>query len=314
MVTDLKYYCLPFLLLFVTSNVSLAQNLVPNPSFEDTVLCPHSTNQVDRAAGWHPSRNSPDYFNECDWINGTLSVPYNFQGYQYAHSGVAYCGIIAFSHNDPNYREDFTCQLISPLTVGKKYDLSFYASWAGLLRIACNKFGFLLSTSNFDTLINAPLANFCQLYADSILTDSVNWTFIHKSFIADSGYSFLSFGNFFDSSQVDTLRSFPSSIAYYYVDDISVTEDTTTTISELNSEEIKVFPNPFFKKFIIESKLISNSLILIYDINGKLLYKNLLKSNINEIEINGSEIKPGVYLLKILLLNKNPLHYKLIKF
>lgn len=60
-------------------------NLVPNPSFEDTVSCPNYANQIDKAVGWHASRNTPDYFNGCDWLTSNQSVPNNFRGYQYAH-------------------------------------------------------------------------------------------------------------------------------------------------------------------------------------------------------------------------------------
>jgi hypothetical protein len=69
-------------LLLLFSTVSFGQvNLVPNPSFEDTVACPTTANQVDRAVGWYPSRNSPDYFNGCDWINGLMGVPNNAVGF-----------------------------------------------------------------------------------------------------------------------------------------------------------------------------------------------------------------------------------------
>lgn len=139
-----KFLLTVFILL---THVCVAQvNLVPNPSFEDTVSCPFTAGQVDRAVGWYPSRNTPDYFNECDWINGLTAVPNNFTGYQYAHSGVAYCGYISYLKTTPNYRENFTCNLLAPLTIGTKYFISFYVSHADLnYNLSCNKLGVLWS-------------------------------------------------------------------------------------------------------------------------------------------------------------------------
>lgn len=294
----MKKICICFLLLVSTSLFGQF-NLVPNPSFEDMVSCPNSTNQVDRAIGWYPSRNSPDYFNQCDSINGILSVPSNFQGYQYSHTGVAYCGFISYTHNGPNYREDFTCQLLDSLVIGKKYSVAFYVSWAGKLRMASNKMGILFSTSNYDTLVNAPIGNYCQIYTDSIIIDSVNWTLIQKSFIADSNYSYLTLGNFFDSSLVDTIHPFPSSTAYYYVDDISVTADTTTSVSELNPlGDLKIHPNPASDFIAISFDKSQDATIRLVDLLGNTILTSEV-INKKECSINVSAVAAGCYFLQI---------------
>ncbi len=57
---------------------SFSQNLVPNPSFEDTVMCPSGSGLVEYCANWKIFRDSPDYFQECASLS-TLSVPYNFE-------------------------------------------------------------------------------------------------------------------------------------------------------------------------------------------------------------------------------------------
>src|SRR5436189_139332 len=79
-----KYF---FLLLSTSAS---AQNLVPNPSFEDTVACPTTVDQVYKATGWHSYRPSPDYFNTCADSASLFSVPYNAFGYQYPRTGNAY--------------------------------------------------------------------------------------------------------------------------------------------------------------------------------------------------------------------------------
>lgn len=301
-------------LLLLVSTVSFGQvNLVPNPSFEDTVACPNAGNQVDRAVGWYPSRNSPDYFNGCDWINGLLGVPYNALGFQYANTGVAYCGIVSFAHNAPNYRETFTCKLTSALVIGKKYDVSFYASWSGKYRMASNKLGILFSTSNYDTSINAPIGNYSQVYTDSIITDSVNWTLIHKSFIADSNYTYLSVGSFFDSSMVDTIHPIPSSLAYYYIDDVSVTADTTTSVLELDPVgNLKIYPNPVTDFVFIESINNSFSTIELFDTTNKLILKSTIEFKARS-KLDLTKLKSSIYYLKINFKNNTSSFHKLIK-
>jgi hypothetical protein len=53
------------LFLSVYSRIN-AQNLVPNPSFEEYSICPDGTSQIDRATHWMPFRHTPDYHNACD--------------------------------------------------------------------------------------------------------------------------------------------------------------------------------------------------------------------------------------------------------
>ena len=68
------------------------QNLVPNPSFEDTMHCPNGTNDPGAVSLWYnPSGASPDYYNVCSTNGG--GVPWNDWGYQYAQEGHAYIGL-----------------------------------------------------------------------------------------------------------------------------------------------------------------------------------------------------------------------------
>ena len=194
------------MLTFACSLCNAQINLVPNPSFEDTIACPHNANQLGNASGWYVSRESPNYFNECAFITDGSSVPYNMAGYQYAHSGTAYCGFAAYSRVGANYREYFTCQLIHPLITGTKYKVSYYLSLANsFVNLSCNKIGLLFSTINYNLSNPAPVGNYSQFCTDSIITDTLNWVHIESSFIADSDYVYITVGNFFDDTNTDTI-------------------------------------------------------------------------------------------------------------
>jgi hypothetical protein len=56
---------------------AVAQNLVPNGSFEEYTICPDFSGYVQYATGWENLHtNSADYFNRCQ-TNLIVGVPFN---------------------------------------------------------------------------------------------------------------------------------------------------------------------------------------------------------------------------------------------
>src|SRR6185436_15223330 len=130
-----------FVCFFLTTGISFSQNLVPNPSFEDTLKCPDFVSQIDYAAGWHTLLNTPDYYHECNNTSpvnaGMVGVPTSARGYQPAHTGVAFAGEVNYYTSQTDYREVFYAQLLSPLLAGVLYDVGMWvvmdedhAQWA----------------------------------------------------------------------------------------------------------------------------------------------------------------------------------------
>ena len=233
------------------------QNLVPNPSFEDYLHCPSTVGQVDSMINWYAVSQTPDYFNSCASSSTLVSVPYNFCGYQTAHYGGAYCGM--FTYYPPNYREYIGIQLSNTLLIGQNYFVSFYLSLSHYHHMGTNKFGCKLSTVPF-IYNNLVPNNNAVFYSDSIIRDTVNWVFIKGSFIADSTYNYIAFGNFFDDAHVDTLSGGGANSYHGYVliDDVCLTTDSTlcidntVQISEIETDnELKAFPNPCHDIFTI---------------------------------------------------------------
>ncbi len=70
-----------------------AQNLLPNPSFEDTL------NAYFQVSEWI-TMVSPDYFTSYDKRN--RGTPQNFAGYQSANTGQAYMGLRIYSLHSSN--------------------------------------------------------------------------------------------------------------------------------------------------------------------------------------------------------------------
>lgn len=286
--------------------ISNAQNLVPNPSFEDTVNCPNSMGQVTKAKFWYSLFNSPDYFHECAPMT-QFSVPANSFGFQYANTGEAYMGLLDYNTVDTLYREVIGAFLNSPLTIGEKYFVNLKASLAWNpnqgANAPTNKLGILFSVQDYLSS-PPPIGNFSQIYSETIISDSINWTTIKGSFVADSNYSFFSIGNFFNNSNTDTLHFINSSWygAYYYIDDVCVSTDSIfcediNTINPLHFDgEIFLYPNPASEKLFIKNFPLTYWEIQILTIEGKSINPNLFQHE-NTTTIDISQFQCGMYFL-----------------
>ncbi len=123
------------------------QNLVPNPSFEQTNQCPYLNLPIRPVSQNYPfvqnwsSYNSALYFNRC--VDTSLSspnpyqfsfctIPNNIFGYRQPHSGNAYAGIMInlLDTLGASFSRCLQAQLISPLEAGQWYCVSFYVSLA----------------------------------------------------------------------------------------------------------------------------------------------------------------------------------------
>ena len=253
---------------------------------------------------------SPDYFNSCTSV-WQVSIPLNTLGYQSALSGNAYCGMHCYATGST--REYLGTQLISSLVIGQKYFVSFYLSLSGGLghTIGCNKFGCKLSTTQF--IYNNLLPdNNATFHTDSIITDTINWVFIKESFIADSAYSYIAFGNFYDNTHTDIIQvAGTNGDNYFYIENVCLSTDSmlcigTCGINEKeNSIDLKISPNPCNEIIMVscEEKIIE---LKLYSIIGE---EVIVDSNIilpfEKRSINVSSLKSGIYLLRLSLYQKN---------
>jgi len=298
---------------FVGKNCE-AQNLVPNPSFEDTVACPNSADQTFNATGWSQFSASPDYFNSCslDTFVGSIyvGVPINFCGYQYASSGSAYCGLATYFTAGLNYREIVGRTLSVILTPGTKYYASIKVCLAEVSTFASNNIGISFSTIQYNEWPNlAPVNNQAMVYSTSVITDSSNWTTVSGSFVADSAYKYIMIGNFFTDENTDTLPSNTSSnfnTTYYYIDDVCVSPDSLacdlTPEGIYNLKEAKasinLYPNPATQQLIIDNGQLIIKEIEISDALGRVQSCEFkVQRPVTKIDIHS--LPSGIYFIKV---------------
>jgi len=231
--------------------VNTGQNLVPNPSFEETRACPKDADYIGGVVSWNLFPNfSADYFHHCANVYQTMeyrqrfpreeilnfSVPRSMFGYQEAHSGDAYAGISMCS-------EALAVKLLRPLEKDSVYKVEFFVSLADSSNVGTRYFGMYLS----ETPIRVITDNSMQISGfnldsppqiqnppDRFLTDTANWTPITGFYTAKGGEQYIAIGGFYpyhdslvqrirtDRPLSKVYRSQEKQLGYYFVDDVSV--------------------------------------------------------------------------------------------
>lgn len=299
---------------------ALAQNLVPNPSFELQDTCPYLTGFQGNSKPhyWENWNQSPEYFDACAGTGGgldtLLDVPLNGFGYQCAFDGDAYVGMFAYGYvswlPDNIYREYVGCQLLQPLEVGEIYELSFYTNAAidgtpWPMQWVCNNMGMLFTMQpNIWTYVDEPhfaVRNYAQLHSTAVISDTAGWTLVSGSFMADSAYAYLVLGNFFSNTLTDTLHlnTGTSLGAYYYVDDVCVVLagqqcDSSEGIYDHASKSPQVWPNPTAELLWVAETMNGESW-QIYEPAGRIIASGTARGG--PVTISVGEWAPGAYVL-----------------
>lgn len=255
------------ILFFYISGFAFAQNLVPNPGFEEYFSCPAAINNNKTnkkiAPHWNAaSYGTPDLYNKCSRQMGQN----NATGFTDPYTGDGFAGIIVWE-GKKGVREYLQVQLTEPLKAGSVYVISFYYKLSSYSMYSADRICFSLSDkSSFykqDTQI--PLeASYCRIKPEAMDPYTGEWELLETEYTAIGGEQFLIIGNFSDNSSTKTTHLFFKSsrepmlqhAAYYYLDEVSVSEkrarDTTyvegywSKEKEVRLEDTYVLENVLF--------------------------------------------------------------------
>ncbi len=251
-------------------------NLVPNPSFEEADTCLGLLGFYNGPQYWFSGGGTPDYFQSCVPYGTANSVPQSVYAFQYPQDGDAYVGMVTFQMPQ-GQREYPMVQLTTPLEEGLTYYVSFYANpaWNGILQnpqlyLASSHVGVLFTVEPRPWTQGDlwPVAgNSAQVYHPWIIADTVGWTLVTGSFVADSAYQYLMIGNHFDNAITDTLSfaSFPwFPQAYTLVDNVCVSTDLkgcplASSVVEQGADALVLFPNPAVHELIMRGRAMDAS-------------------------------------------------------
>lgn len=278
-----------FIFMFTAKSAD-AQNLVPNPGFEVQDSCP-IVSEIYVAPPWESATlGTPDLFDsECPVQNIS------------AHTGSGSAGVFLLTTFDDN-REYMEAPLLEPLENGKIYDVSYWVKHTGF-RYAVNHFGAYFSTDEINETSTGVLEFTPQVDNDaSNMLDESSWTEISGSFVADGGESYIIFGNFYDDAGTDTAvvnSGSTSYVAFYQIDDISVTKSDDVAISDLYTKNaIHIFPQPAtdHAEIAISGRLNAESLVL-YDGAGNRIKDIATGALEGTYMLDVTEYPAGIYII-----------------
>lgn len=191
-----------------------------------------------------------------------------------------------------------------------------------------NNIGLRLSTVAFLPSNPAPIDNFAHLRSISIISDTANWVQISGSIVADSAYSYLILGNFYDDANTDTTTltcgTCQNWFSYYLIDDVCVSTDSSlcnggidalpcvVSVEENSFEkQFSIYPNPVTNFVIIQNSFNTPFDVDIYNTLGQQLY-NMQNITVNNLQIDISYYKSNLFFIQITS-NNQSINYKFLK-
>ncbi len=194
--------CIAGIVFPLFSSWLVAQNLVPNASFE--------------TGAWAQANTG-----SADWLTTS-----NVFGVQTPHSGIRYMGEAFGNQGGSNFREYIKCTLTSPMTIGSAYYLEMWVSLSDNYgTYACNRHGMALTTTSpFYNFSTGPIPLTPQVQSLTPLTSQTTWMLVSGTVTATAAFQYLTIGNFFNDA--NTTYQFVGgngfTYGYYFMDDIVV--------------------------------------------------------------------------------------------
>ena len=244
---------------FISTIITFSQNIISNGDFEIYDNCPNNflTTKNFLPFWYSPTLGTPDYYNKCS--KKLAGIPENFTGVENAKSGDGYVGIVVVNFDYGSAREYIASQLKHPLERDKLYCIKVYISLADYSRYAISQIGIYftkrkISKSTKGILMKNPQVIFHQNFFEK----KEGWTLLCDTFKAKGGEKYLILGNFENKyppflcyrkkrscryinfktfNEMDFPIEQQHEYAYYYVDNLTLVEVSTTENCECNNFE-----------------------------------------------------------------------------
>lgn len=298
-----------------------SQNLVPNPSFEESDTCQLGLGFRFPEQGphhWFSSWGTPDHLQSCLPYGAANGIPFNAWTFQEPLEGESCVGMFTYHQNGlDQQREWVVVELLEPLEVGQTYYGSFYANagFGGNLQNPQVWLGsgnasmlFTMQAAQWDfSSPNPTYPNRAHIIRPDILADTVTWTLVSGSFVADSAYRFVMLGNFFSNALTDTMHfADPNSVfwwaprGYTLFDQVCVSAapdgcDMANGVEQEVTGEVMLFPNPAAGELWIRGA--KGSMGLIHDAIGRIVWEGWFTEEALRLDV--STWARGMFALRL---------------
>ncbi len=223
--------------LTISTSCSLtAQNLIPNPGFDEIISCPNDPNSIESSVHWQSaSDGKPQILNTCGTAFG-YSVPNagsNQHSYQQPRSGNGYAHIYTYGTIAPDegLSQYLQVKLSDTLEKHETYYAEFYVSpdvqaphaleYSDAIGLALSDTLIDRNLDNPETLDHTPII---ENFGDVIL-DSVGWTRIGGCFKATGTEAYATVGNFRSLAEttlfLEGSATFPH-VVQFYIEDVLI--------------------------------------------------------------------------------------------
>ncbi|MEZ4761143.1 MAG: T9SS type A sorting domain-containing protein [Flavobacteriales bacterium] len=301
-------FCIPY--------TTHAQNLVPNPGFEETDSCTFGLG-LGELHNWYSAYLTPDHLQSCLPYGSANGLPMNQFTYQQPYEGNSCAGIHTYDGDSgQEWREWLLVPLLNTMVPGQTYYCSFRANAAfggnvsnPNIWLASDHLGMFFTTYDRHWTWGDPYPaalNQAHILYPQILSDTVGWTLVSGSFVADSAYTYLMIGNFFSNALTDTLHFAPpgpnwNAYSYTLVDAVCVSPDPDgcelgqSIVTREEVVEPFVFPNPATDVLVIGNAAGYDAVVL--DMLGQRVWGGRVYNDRFAVDV-GSWAR-GAYVLQV---------------
>lgn len=288
--------------------MAMAQNLVPNPSFEDTVNCELPVIGIRKALNWYTANSAtPDVWDsDLDRQCGFPLDSVGFPGLWYIspYQGLRHAGeYFWFGPGSSDTREYIMAQLSQPLETGAAYEVSLWVALSGTMEFAVDHIGVWFGQ---DSLFE-PDADWLNVVpqlklrdpGNAYLQETESWTQLRDTLVAQGGERWMVIGNFDLADSVNGISAYPEAInsyAYYYIDEVKVRPLTRPVGMEEHGLTVIQHGDGWS---IVYPDEVRPTRVLVCDAMGRSVREHGPDWSQRPVSVSSAGLAPGVYILTV---------------
>ena len=279
------------------------QNLVLNPSFEDTVSLDYNINYQICKNWFTPNCGTSDYYSpyavQLGW-GWVYNAPQTYYGYQQAEDGEAFIGLDIYQPNNSPTKEYAQGFLNQPMIQGNTYYVGMYINLVDSSEYKTCE----IEIAFTDTLIyttNGWSMNFTDTVEFNIShADTVNWLHVTGKYTSHGGEKYIYIGSNKLNANITCIDTLPygyysTQAAYYFIDNVYVSENPDMIHSNAVSN-INIYPNPTQDIITIEGTALKSYTII--DMLGR-KYKEAEFADASQNSIYVGDLPKGMYFVAV---------------
>lgn len=294
-------FCLLFSSLVCVSTFS--QNLVLNPSFEDT-LNDCSTTNYHICKDWiNPNGGSADYFNPyadvMDCIGGAWKTPNSFFGFQNAFEGESFLGLVLYQPFASDVKEYGQGFLSQPLIANQTYYVSMFVNMIDSSSFSTCEIEMAFTDQLIYTSSGGSMNLSNKVQFDISDVDTIDWKLLTGTYIANGGEQYLYIGSNTPNSdltciQITNIGENITNAAYYAIDNVYVSSEQIS-LKEYKKQNLITYPNVIKDYLYIKNGNINETCTLT-NLEGKIVKQSLFKNGEGKVEL--IDFPNGMYFMK----------------